>query len=506
MTQALPHDSLLLKTARGTGWVIGWRMATRLLGLASTLTLVRLLLPEDFGLVALGVSFAQSIEALSVLGVEEAVIREKAPEREVYDTAFTLAVLRGAVTGAIILALAIPAGDFFAEPRLSVILAALAAGTLIEGFENIGTVQFRRDFAFGKEFQLWILPRLIGIVLTVSVAFAFRSYWALVVGMLSQRCLRVAFGYSCTVPTPLQPAGLARAGGVLDLDLGAERGRTDARAQRQHPDRAHAQPDAGGHLRDRRRGRGAADDRAGGANVPGRVLRVRRGPQHRADAGGNLPAHHRHHGPADPAGGDRHIPHCRPAGEAGVRHAVGGEHAAGAGAGAGGNGDGVRPCEFGAVSRARTAAREFPVTATALLLRVALLIVLIARMGLLGAAIAAAIAIACEQVLYVAMTMRHFAVHPSRLLRHTWRGLLATTAMAVVLYDAGLGWHIATVGDGPLALQLLRDVTAGVAVYVAVLLAAWVAAGRPPGAETDFLALMRRLTGGVAGTLRAGGA
>ena len=40
------------KVAVGVGWIVAWRMATRNLGLISTLLLVRLLRPEDFGLVA----------------------------------------------------------------------------------------------------------------------------------------------------------------------------------------------------------------------------------------------------------------------------------------------------------------------------------------------------------------------------------------------------------------------------------------------------------------------
>ena len=40
---------LLLRTARGAAWVITWRLGLRLLGLVSTLILVRLLTPADFG-------------------------------------------------------------------------------------------------------------------------------------------------------------------------------------------------------------------------------------------------------------------------------------------------------------------------------------------------------------------------------------------------------------------------------------------------------------------------
>ena len=90
-------DSLLRKTAAGTGWIIGWRMATRLLGVVSTLVLVHLLVPADFGLVALGTSFTLAIEGFAELGVEEAVIRHPAPTVEILNTGFTMNALRAPV-------------------------------------------------------------------------------------------------------------------------------------------------------------------------------------------------------------------------------------------------------------------------------------------------------------------------------------------------------------------------------------------------------------------------
>jgi O-antigen/teichoic acid export membrane protein len=45
--------SVLARTVRGAGWVIAWRLGVRVLGLISTLILVRLLVPADFGLLAL---------------------------------------------------------------------------------------------------------------------------------------------------------------------------------------------------------------------------------------------------------------------------------------------------------------------------------------------------------------------------------------------------------------------------------------------------------------------
>ena len=92
---------------------------------------------------------------------------------------------------AVILALAWPAGSFFAEPRITPVLLALAAVTAIDGFLNIGIVDFRRDFAFDREFRLYILPRLAGTVTAITIVIIFSSYWALVAGILVQRGARV---------------------------------------------------------------------------------------------------------------------------------------------------------------------------------------------------------------------------------------------------------------------------------------------------------------------------
>src|SRR3954464_2810995 len=96
-----PTRSVLARTIRGAGWVIAWRLGMRVLGLISTLILVRLLTPADFGLLALAASFAQTIDGMMMLGTEEAVIRQLNPDRSVYDTAWTLNVIRGVTVPAI---------------------------------------------------------------------------------------------------------------------------------------------------------------------------------------------------------------------------------------------------------------------------------------------------------------------------------------------------------------------------------------------------------------------
>ena len=193
--ETLPPDSLLLRTARGAGWVMAWRLGMRVLGLISTLVLVRLIAPADFGIIALATSVMQTIDGMLTLGTEEAVIRETTPNRNFYDTAFTLNLLRGLSVTILVGTLAYPAAGFFADPRLGPVLLFVACLPVLDGFTNIGAVDFRRDFAFHKEFAIMVLPKLAGIVAAMATAVLLHSYIAMLVGMGVNRTLRVLMSY-----------------------------------------------------------------------------------------------------------------------------------------------------------------------------------------------------------------------------------------------------------------------------------------------------------------------
>ena len=69
--------SVTHRTIVGAGWMVGFRVFTRVAGLGSTLVLARLLVPADFGLLAMATTFSAAVEALSVLGIQDALVRDQ---------------------------------------------------------------------------------------------------------------------------------------------------------------------------------------------------------------------------------------------------------------------------------------------------------------------------------------------------------------------------------------------------------------------------------------------
>jgi O-antigen/teichoic acid export membrane protein len=81
--------------------------------------------------------------------------------------------------------LSLPAASLFDEPRLSSVICAMALASVMDGAQNIGIVDFRKNLEFRKEFTFTTMRKAVSVVVAVTTAWLFRSYWALAAGILT---------------------------------------------------------------------------------------------------------------------------------------------------------------------------------------------------------------------------------------------------------------------------------------------------------------------------------
>ena len=63
--------------AKGAAWMMGFKLLDKCIGLISTLVLVRVLTPANFGLVAMATSVVALMELMSAFGFETALIQRQ---------------------------------------------------------------------------------------------------------------------------------------------------------------------------------------------------------------------------------------------------------------------------------------------------------------------------------------------------------------------------------------------------------------------------------------------
>lgn len=176
--------------------VVSMRWIDRLLGITSTLVLARLLMPADFGIVAMASVVVGLIDVLLDLGVIPMLVQKRDCDDEDFSNGWTVRVIECTVVAALIALTAPLAADFYHDQRVGPVLQLMALGIFISGFENIGVVAFQKDMLFLKDFQFFFLRRFTGFVATLAFALWLESYWALPLGAVVGRIGGVVVSYA----------------------------------------------------------------------------------------------------------------------------------------------------------------------------------------------------------------------------------------------------------------------------------------------------------------------
>jgi len=182
----------LIKGASQIGLV---KIASTFIGLASTIVLARLLLPEDFGLIAIAMAVMMMVSTLSEMSLGAALVQLDEIEDDHYHTAFTLGVLRSIIITVIIIALSGPIAGFYEDERLRNIFLAFSGAAFIGGFENPKMNLFIRRLQFRPSLIVTLSEKCGSFAIAAITAYIFRSYWALVYSFIGAQLIRIILGY-----------------------------------------------------------------------------------------------------------------------------------------------------------------------------------------------------------------------------------------------------------------------------------------------------------------------
>jgi O-antigen/teichoic acid export membrane protein len=142
------------------------------------------------------------LDALAEFNVETALVRSTAVGRPHYDSAWTLQVIEGMVKTGLLIAVAPFIAAYYGDPRIEIVVYIMALRPAIEGFENIGQVDFRRELQFDKEFRYWVYRRVLSFLLTIGIALWLRNYLALAIAAPITAISTVVLSYAMSAYRP----------------------------------------------------------------------------------------------------------------------------------------------------------------------------------------------------------------------------------------------------------------------------------------------------------------
>ena len=172
-----------------------FKISAQLISVTSQIILARLLVKEDFGIVAMAMVVVALLDLMRAFGFDLALIQNQDAVSEHYNTAWTFNIIAASVIALMLILLTPLSADFYNDPRLSEIMPLLAVGVFISGFENVGVVAFRKDLTFHKEFMYMLAKKVFAFVAVVGFALYYRNYWALIYGFIITKIGVVILSY-----------------------------------------------------------------------------------------------------------------------------------------------------------------------------------------------------------------------------------------------------------------------------------------------------------------------
>ncbi len=191
----MSSNSLSEKTLGAGSWVIANRLITRVIDFFTLMVLARILEPADFGLVAIAMTFIMIIEAILDLPLAQILVREAEMTDSMFNTAFTLSILRGLIIALVVISLGFPIVIFYEDERLFSLMLFVALAPVFRGMVNPRLAIYMRKLDFRQDFIVNVSGKVIALLASVTTAIMTQSYWAIAVATVASPVTMMLVSY-----------------------------------------------------------------------------------------------------------------------------------------------------------------------------------------------------------------------------------------------------------------------------------------------------------------------
>ena len=147
-------DNIGGRLVEGTIWYVSARWIIKFIGIASSAILIRLLTPEDFGIIAKAFFILWLFEDFITLNFSHGLVRLKDPDKEDYDTAFTLNVITGLALFLLINISAYGIYYFFDQSDIAMIVHIFSLRPVFMALESPRIIDLQKRLKLSKRLYI----------------------------------------------------------------------------------------------------------------------------------------------------------------------------------------------------------------------------------------------------------------------------------------------------------------------------------------------------------------
>jgi teichuronic acid exporter len=181
------HTELDRSIRSGIAWTGAAKWLVQLLSWSSTIFVVRLLTPADYGVAGMATVFLAVLQPLCDFGISAAVVQGRELTRFQISRLNGLALLLGIGSAGVSVLAAWPIARFFGDPRLAYIVPVMGLGFVFGSLRLVPGALLSREMRFRDLAAIETAEALSTVVVTFSLALLGKGFWALILGPLVGR-------------------------------------------------------------------------------------------------------------------------------------------------------------------------------------------------------------------------------------------------------------------------------------------------------------------------------
>ncbi len=181
----MSKKSLKEKVFSGVLWSMGERVFAQLIALVIQIVLARILMPEEYGVIAIALVFISLSNVIATSGLSMSLIQKKDADDLDFSSAFYLNLVFGLVLFAIVYFTAPQIGDFYGNPLITDVLRVLGISIPFSAIVSVQKSYVSRKMLFRRFFVSTLIGNTAAGILGIIAAFSGWGVWALVVQSIS---------------------------------------------------------------------------------------------------------------------------------------------------------------------------------------------------------------------------------------------------------------------------------------------------------------------------------
>lgn len=179
------NTSLKTKVAYGFFWKILERGGAQGVQFIISVILARLLLPKDFGTIALLAVFIMIADVFVQSGFGAALIQKKEVNDEDYSSVFYLSLIISFIVYVLLFIAAPLIGQFYSDSLLIPILRVMSLSLFMGAFNSVQYAVLSREMKFKKSFFVGLGGVFVSGIVGIVMAYCGYGVWSLVFSQLS---------------------------------------------------------------------------------------------------------------------------------------------------------------------------------------------------------------------------------------------------------------------------------------------------------------------------------